>query len=73
MTEKLAGDPGPGKEPRSSRQIAPKVGAAGIGGAASVLVVYLLSLAGVELTTEVAAALATVFAFAAGYIKRDEG
>lgn len=73
MAEQLAGDPGPGKEPRNYKQIAPKVGAAGVGGAAAVLVVYLLSLAGIELTTEVSAALATVFAFAAGYLKRDEG
>ena len=71
MTDQLAGDPGPGQEPRSARQIAPKVGAAGVGGALSVLLVYLLSLAGVELDTEVAAAIATVFAFGAGYLKRD--
>ena len=73
MTEKLAGDAGPGKEPRTRTQIAPKVGAAGVGGAFSVLVVYLLGLAGVQLDTEIAAALATIFAFAAGYLKRDEG
>ena len=70
--KQLTGDPGPGQEPRNYKQIAPKVGAAGVGGAVAVLVVYLLSLAGVELTTEVSAALATIFAFVAGYLKRDE-
>lgn len=72
MSDQLSGDAGPGTEPRTRTQIAPKVGAAGVGGAFAVLVVYLLSLAGVELTTEVSAALATVFAFAAGYLKQGE-
>lgn len=70
--EKLAGDPGPSKEVRTLRQLDPKVGAAGVGGAVSVLIVAGLAAFGIELNAEVAAALATVIAFAAGYLKRSE-
>ena len=46
----------------------PKVAAAGIGGAATTIVIWLLNdMAGVEVTPEVAAALATIIAFLAGY------
>jgi hypothetical protein len=69
---KLAGDPGPAKEVRTATQIDPKVGAAGIAGSLSVLIVFGLAQLGVSLPTEVAAAFATVLAFAAGYLKRSE-
>jgi hypothetical protein len=46
----------------------PKVAAAGIGGAATTILIWILNdLAGVQVTPEVAAALATIIAFAAGY------
>jgi|694.fasta_scaffold136609_5 hypothetical protein len=47
----------------------PKVAAAGIGGAVATLIVYLASVAGVEVPGDVGAAIATVVAFAAGYLK----
>lgn len=47
----------------------PKVAASGIAGALSVLVVYALSLAGVDVPTEVAAAITVIIAFAAGYLR----
>ena len=47
----------------------PKVAAAGIGGAVATLIVYLASVAGVEIPGDVGAAIATVVAFAAGYLK----
>lgn len=47
----------------------PKVAAAGIGGAVATLVVYLASLAGAEVPGDVGAAIATVVAFAAAYLK----
>ena len=71
--EKLAGDAGPVKEVPTAGQIDPKVGAAGIGGAVAVLLVAGLAAFGIDLNAEVAAALATVIAFAAGYLKRNEG
>lgn len=47
----------------------PKVAAAGIAGAASILIVYTATLFGVDVPPEPAAALAAVLSFAAGYIK----
>ena len=47
----------------------PKVAASGIAGALTVLAVYLLSIAGVEVPTEVAAAITVILAFAAGYLR----
>lgn len=52
-----------------TNHIQPKVTAAGAGGAFSVLVVFVLAQVGVELPPEIASALTTVFAFAAGYLK----
>ena len=54
----------------TTRSIAPrpKVAAAGIGGAVTTIVIWLLNdMAGIEVTPEVAAALATIIAFVAGY------
>jgi putative flippase GtrA len=46
----------------------PKVAAAGIAGAATTILIWILnSLLGVEVPPEVAAALATILAFLAGY------
>ena len=47
----------------------PKVAAAGIGGAVATLIVYVAGLAGVEVPGDVGAAIATVVAFAAAYLK----
>lgn len=46
-----------------------KVQAGGAAGAASIVVVYVLSLLGVALPPEVASALTTLLAFGAGYLK----
>lgn len=50
-------------------RIHPKVAAAGIGGAVATILIWGGEMAGLEVTPEVAAALATVIAFAAGYLK----
>jgi hypothetical protein len=47
----------------------PKVAAAGIGGAVATIVVYIASQVGVEIPGDVGAAIATVVAFAAAYLK----
>jgi hypothetical protein len=47
-----------------------KVTAAGAGGAVAVVGVYVAGLFGVEVPAEVAAAVSTLAAFAAGYLKR---
>lgn len=52
-----------------TKHVQPKVTAAGFGGAATVLLVFALTQVGVELPPEVASALTTVIAFAAGYLK----
>jgi len=49
----------------------PKVAAAGIGGSAAVLVLYMLGLFGVAVEPEVAAAIATLASFLAGYFRAD--
>jgi hypothetical protein len=48
-----------------------KVTAAGAAGAASVLVVFVAGQLGLEVGPEAAAAIATLFAFVAGYVKRE--
>jgi hypothetical protein len=45
-----------------------KVGAGGIGGALASIIVWGVSLAGVDVPAEVAAAFATVVSFAVGYL-----
>lgn len=45
-----------------------KVSAAGIAGALSILIVYVLGITGVDVTEEVASAITAILAFAAGYI-----
>jgi hypothetical protein len=48
-----------------------KVGAAGLAGAVSVILVWVATLAGVEMPAEVAAAITAVLAFGAGYLVPD--
>lgn len=48
-----------------------KVAAATVGGAAATLLAFILGELDVHLTPEAGAALATLFAFAAGYFKRE--
>lgn len=50
-----------------------KVTATAIGGALATVIVWALSLAHVDVPAEVAAAMATLCAFAAGYIVKDNG
>lgn len=73
MTDDLwdeAADGGVVEEPGPDRAPVPKVAAAGAGGALAVVAVWAAGLVGVDLPAEVAAALATLAAFAAGYLKR---
>ncbi len=49
----------------------PKVAAAAAAGALATLIVGVLALAGVEVPETLAAALATVLAFAAGYLRTE--
>ena len=44
-----------------------KIGAAGLAGAGSILLVWIVGLAGLEVPGEVASALTTVMTFATGY------
>lgn len=53
-----------------TRKPQPKVVAGGVAGAVSILVVYALTLAGVEVPPEVASALTVVAGFVAAYLKR---
>lgn len=53
-----------------SRVPVPKVQAAGTAGAATILVVYVAGLAGIEMPAEVASALTALLAFAGGYVKK---
>lgn len=48
-----------------------KMSAAGLAGAVSVLVVFVAGAAGLDVPPGVAAALTSVLAFAAGYVKRE--
>lgn len=47
----------------------PKVAAAGVSGAAATILVWAISLPGVEVPPEVAASFSTVLAFLGGYLK----
>lgn len=49
--------------------INPKIAASGIAGALTVVLVYVLSLANINVPTEVAAAITVIIAFAAGYLR----
>lgn len=54
-------------------KVRPKVAAAGVGGAAATVLVWLLEFFGVSVPAEVAAALATLLSFAAGYLRPEHG
>ena len=47
----------------------PKVAAGGVGGAAALILIWVASLAGIEVPAEVAAAFAVLLSFGAGYLK----
>lgn len=49
----------------------PKVAAAGVAGAVTTILVFVVGQLGVELPAEVAAALTALIAFAAGFLKID--
>lgn len=50
--------------------VSAKVAAAGIGGAVTIILVWGLRLAGIEVPAEVASAFTTLAAFGAGYFKK---
>lgn len=51
----------------------PKVAAAGIAGAVSVLLIFVIqSVFKIEITAEVASSITVIMSFVAGYIKQDE-
>ena len=54
-----------------SKSISPKVVASTIGSAAVVIACWLISLAGVDVPIEVAAALTVIATFLCGYLKLD--
>ena len=68
----FTGDPGPSQESsrRAATDIAPKIQAAGVGGATSVILIAIAQQLGVELSAEVAAAIVLVFTWASGYLKK---
>ena len=47
----------------------PKVAAGGVGGAVSIVIVWVASQLGLDVPAEVASAFTTVVAFVAGYLK----
>lgn len=49
----------------------PKVAAAGAGGALAVVMVWMLSLVGISVPGEVGAAIATLGAYVAGWLRRE--
>ena len=51
----------------------PKTTAAGIAGAVTLVIVFILSQLGVEIPADVAAAVTTIIAFAAAYLKSADG
>lgn len=63
------GDAGPSEESLGRTHLAPKVKAASLAGAVSVLIVWGAAYAGVDIPPEVASAFSTILAFAAGYLK----
>lgn len=51
----------------------PKTTAAGIAGAVTLVIVFVLGRLGVEIPADVAAAVTTIIAFAAAYLKSADG
>jgi hypothetical protein len=68
----IPGDPGPAGESdtRAALDLAPKMEAAGVAGAVSLVLVWLGAQLGVEIPVEVAAAIPVIVAWAAGYLKK---
>lgn len=60
---------GPAEETVPNRVPVPKIQAAGLGGAVSLVLVWLLGLFGVEVPPTVAAAFTTILAGLFGYVK----
>jgi hypothetical protein len=56
---------------RRAAQLAPKAASVGLGGSLSIIVVWLISMAGVEVPDAVAGALATLFGFGAAYLTEE--
>lgn len=52
-----------------SASVHPKVSAAGLGGAAATVIIFVLAQLGVHASPDLAAAIATLAAFAAGFLK----
>lgn len=70
VTKAAAPDTGPAEEaPAPSLMPVPKVAAAGISGAVTTLVVWILQMAGVDVPPEAAVAIGALAAFIAGYLK----
>ena len=57
-------------DPASSAVPVPKVAAAGAAGAATIVLVYILSLFHVDMPDSVAAAIAVLISVGAGYLKK---
>lgn len=55
---------------QESRKPQPKVVAGGVAGAATIVLVYTLGQAGVDVPAEVASAITVLIGFAASYLKR---
>jgi hypothetical protein len=51
----------------------PKVAAAGVAGAVTTILVFVVSQLGVDLPAEVSAAITALISFGAGYLKLDTG
>jgi hypothetical protein len=51
----------------------PKVAAVGVAGAVTIVLVWVAGLLGIEMPPEVAAAIATLLTFGAGYFKIERG
>ena len=67
----MAVEPNPVESPPlAATQIHSKVGAAAAAGAVSVLLIYGLSLAGVDVPAEPAVAMGTILSFVAGYFAK---
>ena len=70
MTDDAWNDEYANGAPAASKAPVPKVAAAGVGGSLAVVLVYVASLFGLELSAEVAASVVGLVMFAAGYLKR---
>lgn len=58
---------------RAQLQPTPKMAAVGVAGAGAVLLVWVVGLFGIDMPAEVAAAVAVLLNFAAGYFRTEKG